>query len=355
MPFLMKYPITRKYLPNKSRRRPGLKNLGVLFIVDHDTGNPGSSARGNVGWMDSTANLVPLLQVSSAHTFIDDIEIIECVPLDEMAYHVLFGVKTDNALYGHDANRAAIGVELCYGGKINNQKSYEKYVWYNAYLCHIFKLDPKKHITAHYTLDPGRKTDPKLGLASVGRNLQSFIKDVENELEACMQEVKGATKPEVKESVSVSNYLKRGDTGTAVKQLQENLIKAGLELSIDSSYGPATENAVKAFQTANGLTADGSYGPVTKVKLDASIKPKPAVTSTPIEKGDEITLSNLLKFSTNEGKNAILRVLKRFEMKDHALGKVWREKVENGTFTQDDSHEVMWVAVDRGYITGKME
>lgn len=73
----------------------------------------------------------------------------------------------------------------------------------------------------------------------------------------------------------VNNYLKRGETGSEVKQLQENLIKAGLKLSVDYSYGQATENAVKAFQTANGLTADGSYGPATKAKLEAGVKPKP--------------------------------------------------------------------------------
>lgn len=266
----MKFPITRKYLPNKSRRRPGLKNLGVFFIVDHDSGNPGSSARGNVGWMDSTANSVPLLQVSSAHTFIDDIEIIECVPLDEIAYHVLFGTKVDNTLYGHDANRAAAGVELCYGGKINNIKAYEKYVWYNAYLCYTYYLNPRKHITAHYILDPGRKIDPKKGLAAVGKDLQSFIQDVEKELQACTQDVKGVSKPIEKEE-------------------------------------------------------------------------------------EEITVTKILKFSTNEGKNAILRVLKRFEQKNPALAKTWREKVESGTFTEADSHEVLWVAIDRGYITGKTE
>lgn len=39
-------------------------------------------------------------------------------------------------------------------------------------------------------------------------------------------------------------------------------LKAGLKLTtIDSSYGLATENVVKAFQTSNGLAADGYYGP----------------------------------------------------------------------------------------------
>ncbi|WP_342543340.1 hypothetical protein MHH33_07095 [Paenisporosarcina sp. FSL H8-0542] len=47
--------------------------------------------------------------------------------------------------------------------------------------------------------------------------------------------------------------------------------------------------------------------------------------------------------------------MNRFEEKDPALGTVWREKLVNGTFTKEDSHEVLWEAIDRGYITGKIE
>jgi N-acetylmuramoyl-L-alanine amidase len=72
-------------------------------------------------------------------------------------------------------------------------------------------------------------------------------------------------------------------------------------------------------------------------------------------KEEGITLAELLKLSTAEGKHALLRVLKRFEQNEPALGKTWREKVENGTFTQNDSHEVLWVAIDRGYITSKIK
>ncbi|GAA3327582.1 hypothetical protein GCM10020331_068100 [Ectobacillus funiculus] len=56
---------------------------------------------------------------SSAHTFVDDQRIIEMIPIDEVAYHVRYSVPTDNELYGYNANSAAIGVELCYGGNIS--------------------------------------------------------------------------------------------------------------------------------------------------------------------------------------------------------------------------------------------
>lgn len=79
----------------------------------------------------------------------------------------------------------------------------------------------------------------------------------------------------VKGVASVATYLQKGDTGLQVKLLQENLIKAGLKLKVDGSYGPATENAVKAFQTSNKLASDGFYGPQTKAKLEEVVKPKP--------------------------------------------------------------------------------
>ena len=46
--------------------------------------------------------------------------------------------------------------------------------------------------------------------------------------------------------------LKVGSKGNEVKQLQEKL-----GLAADGSFGPGTEKAVKAWQSANGLTADG--------------------------------------------------------------------------------------------------
>jgi hypothetical protein len=61
--------------------------------------------------------------------------------------------------------------------------------------------------------------------------------------------------------------LKPGDTGAQVKKLQRTLAKLGYAPgAIDGGYGPSTQKAVAAFQTAQGLAADGVFGPKT---LDA--------------------------------------------------------------------------------------
>ena len=59
----------------------------------------------------------------------------------------------------------------------------------------------------------------------------------------------------------------RGDAGTAVKQLQENLISLGYSVGsygADGDFGRATLEAVMKFQKDQGLTTDGEVGPMTK-------------------------------------------------------------------------------------------
>lgn len=90
--------------------------------------------------------------------------------------------------------------------------------------------------------------------------------------------LQGKSPSTIKEETEV-NYLKRGDTGPAVKIMQQKLVTAGIKLDVDSSFGPATERAVKLFQKINGLAQDGSYGPATQRKLDDVIKPKPKAKS----------------------------------------------------------------------------
>ena len=49
---------------------------GVRFIVAHDTGNPGSTAAANVKYYERSRNEMS----ASAHIFVDDKEIVECIP-----------------------------------------------------------------------------------------------------------------------------------------------------------------------------------------------------------------------------------------------------------------------------------
>lgn len=82
------------------------------------------------------------------------------------------------------------------------------------------------------------------------------------------------------------NVLKVGSKGESVKKMQQRLKTLGYYSgTVDGDFGENTENAVKAFQKANGLTADGVVGTQTLNKINASnavtAKPNSGTTATP--------------------------------------------------------------------------
>ncbi|MBR2215283.1 MAG: C40 family peptidase [Selenomonadaceae bacterium] len=54
-----------------------------------------------------------------------------------------------------------------------------------------------------------------------------------------------------------------GDQGSEVAEIQGQLASLGYDVSADGDFGPATAEAVKAFQASRGLTADGAVGEAT--------------------------------------------------------------------------------------------
>ncbi len=54
-----------------------------------------------------------------------------------------------------------------------------------------------------------------------------------------------------------------GDQGTEIAEIQGQLANLGYDVTADGDYGPATAEAVKAFQASRGLTADGMVGEST--------------------------------------------------------------------------------------------
>lgn len=186
MAFQLLYPITPILAPAGSKRRPGRPvTPAVKFLVAHDTGNPDATAVGHARWYRNDPN--PKV-VSSAHLFVDDTSIVETIPAfvqAEQALHVLYSVENDNLMFGHDANRAAIGVEYCYGPHIDADAAYARYVWVLARLCDVHGLDPARCVVGHSVLDPGRKHDPQHGLSASNRSYDQLLKDVVRVFKAC--------------------------------------------------------------------------------------------------------------------------------------------------------------------------
>jgi putative chitinase len=82
--------------------------------------------------------------------------------------------------------------------------------------------------------------------------------------------------------------LKLGSEGDDVRKLQE-------KLGIDpiGKFGPKTDAAVKAWQAANGLTADGIVGAGTWSKMFGGAAPAAAAPAAPIANSGNLKLANL--------------------------------------------------------------
>jgi peptidoglycan hydrolase-like protein with peptidoglycan-binding domain len=75
--------------------------------------------------------------------------------------------------------------------------------------------------------------------------------------------------------------LKSGALGNTVKGLQQALINAGVKVrgGADGIFGPATSNALKEFQSSQGLTASGVVDDATAKALASPKKPVTAPTA----------------------------------------------------------------------------
>ena len=72
----------------------------------------------------------------------------------------------------------------------------------------------------------------------------------------------GAQADTVKASASAEIVVKRGDRGSAVRQIQSKL-----GIPADGIFGPQTERSVRRFQRSKGLLVDGIVGPQTRSAL----------------------------------------------------------------------------------------
>jgi peptidoglycan hydrolase-like protein with peptidoglycan-binding domain len=100
--------------------------------------------------------------------------------------------------------------------------------------------------------------------------------------------------------VEYTKKLNRGSTGDQVKLVQQRLTDLGyFSGPISGNYMNQTQDAVKRFQTNNGLTADGVTGEDTwnlmfddQQALNASASPRPTPEPTPIPYAITVDVNN---------------------------------------------------------------
>jgi peptidoglycan hydrolase-like protein with peptidoglycan-binding domain/rare lipoprotein A (peptidoglycan hydrolase) len=77
----------------------------------------------------------------------------------------------------------------------------------------------------------------------------------------------------------------KGDEGQNVKDIQQALNVNGAQIAVDGKYGAQTIQAVKDYQSANGLPVDGNVGPKTLASLNENLArisaPQPVSPSAP--------------------------------------------------------------------------
>ncbi len=127
--------------------RPGIELKKVDGIVIHYVGNPGSTAEDNRNYFNNLS--ITGSAYASSHFIVGlEGEVIQCVPLNEIAY------------CSNNRNDDTLSIECCHpdsSGKFNAE-TYESLVKLTAWLCNEYDLKPK-HVIRHY--DVSGKNCPK--------------------------------------------------------------------------------------------------------------------------------------------------------------------------------------------------
>ncbi|MGD2351923.1 N-acetylmuramoyl-L-alanine amidase [Bacillus subtilis] len=236
--------------------------MDAEYITFHNTAND-ASAQGEVSYMVGNNNQV------SYHFAVDEKEVVQGIPTNRNAWHCGDGDGT--------GNRKSIGVEVCYSksGGAKYKKAEALAIKFIAQLLHErgWGVD-RVHQHHHWS---GKNCPHRV--RAEGR-WDEVVASIQKELDA----LRGTkTKTTVVKSAPKASkgYLSKGDTGAAVKELQEDLIKLGYKLpkyGADGSYGDETVQAVKKLQKDNKIAVDGLAGNATMQIIDA-LKSKPKSTS----------------------------------------------------------------------------
>lgn len=127
--------------------RPGTKRGKIKGVVIHYVANPGSTAKQNRDYFEQLKDTKE--RSASSHYIIGlDGEIIQCIPLKEVAYAATV------------RNRDTISIEVCHNDETGkfNQKSYDSVIRLTAWICEKYNIKTK-NVIRHY--DVSGKNCPK--------------------------------------------------------------------------------------------------------------------------------------------------------------------------------------------------
>ena len=127
-------------LPVNDWSRPGTPLEKIDGVVIHYVGNPDTTAEANRNYFASLST-GELDTYASSHFIVGlEGEVIQCIPLTEMAY----------ATPGR--NEDTIAIEVCHPDETGEFSAitYDRVVELTAWLCREFRLDPEEDVIRHY-------------------------------------------------------------------------------------------------------------------------------------------------------------------------------------------------------------
>ncbi len=228
------------------------------YVVIHETDNwsKGADAKAHATAM-SNGNLA-----GTVHYYVDSKNIYQTLEHQDGAYAVGDG----NGAYGI-TNRNSINIEICVNPETDYYVAVDKAEQLAAYLMKMYGWGTDR-LKRHY--DASRKHCPRRIIYEGLWN--SFVKKTAAYM--------GNTSASYADTAEKKTYLCKGDSGSEVKTLQENLIRLGYSCGsagADGEFGTNTDAAVRAFQKDNGLTVDGLAGEKTQAKIQDLLKAKGSI------------------------------------------------------------------------------
>lgn len=132
--------VQEMYLTENEYSRPGISLKTVNGVVIHYTANPGSTAENNRNYFEGLKD--SQVTYASSHYIVGlDGEIVQCIPLDEIAYA------------SNERNDDTISIEVCHedeSGKFNKE-TYQSLVKLVAWICGEYNLK-ENDIIRHYDI-----------------------------------------------------------------------------------------------------------------------------------------------------------------------------------------------------------
>ena len=123
--------VEKDYLTVNPYSRPGEPLEKINGVVIHYVGNPGTTAPANRNYFE----------YASSHFIVGlEGEVIQCVPLTEIAYA------------SNTRNGDTVSIEVCHPDETGefSPVTYDRTVELTAWLCREFRLDPSQDVIRHY-------------------------------------------------------------------------------------------------------------------------------------------------------------------------------------------------------------